>query len=91
MTHFAIWMWIIWGVVTVLTAALHLYRARLERDEEDQIFLDDSMSGEKAAQEVIVTKVNKVEPAERFMKWVFVIATAYVIVYYILDIINHLK
>jgi hypothetical protein len=55
-------MWIVWGVLVVLLAALYVYRTSLTRDEEDQVFLDDSFDHERSAQEAIVAKVNKLEP-----------------------------
>ncbi len=88
---FVLVMWIVWGALVVIAAALYLYRSRLQRDEEDQIFLDDSFEQEKAAQEDIVAKVNKIEPSLRIMKWLVVVATVLVIVYYIWDIYTQFK
>jgi hypothetical protein len=84
-------MWTVWGVLAAITAALYLYRTRLERDEEDQIFLGDALNHERVEQEIIVAKVNKIEPALRVSLWLVGAATLVVIVYYIMDIINHLK
>src|SRR5208337_954260 len=39
-------MWTIWAVLVVVTFGFYLYRSRLTRDEEDQIFLDDSFEHE---------------------------------------------
>ena len=55
-------MWTVWGVLAAVAATLYLYRSSLTRDEDDQIYLDDAFAHEKAAQEAIVAKVNKVEP-----------------------------
>ena len=84
-------MWTVWGALVVLAAALHIYRGSLMRDEEDQIFLDDSFSHEKAAQAVIVAKVNKVEPALKVVYWLVAAMTAIVIAYYVRDILVHLE
>jgi uncharacterized ion transporter superfamily protein YfcC len=84
-------MWVVWGVLVVITAAIYLYRSRLERDEEDQIFLDDSFERERAVQEVIVAKVNKIEPALRICLWLLAAATLVVIVYYLWDIVTQFK
>ena len=46
----------------MIAAALYLYRSSLTSDEDDQIYLDDAFEHEKAAQEAIVAKVNKIEP-----------------------------
>jgi uncharacterized ion transporter superfamily protein YfcC len=84
-------MWSVYGVVVAITAVLYIYRGRLQRDEEDQIFLDDSFEHEKAEQEAIATKVNKLEPSLRIMKWLVALATVLVIVYYIWDIVTQFK
>lgn len=79
-------MWSVWGAMVVLLLSVWIYRARLERDEEDQIFLDDSFSHEKAAQDAILAKVNKVQPIFR-ATWVLVIAASvWVVAYYAIDI-----
>jgi type VI protein secretion system component VasF len=79
-------MWICWGVLAVIAAALYLYRSNLERDEDDQIYLDDAFSHEKAEQEAIIAKVNKIEPVVRIVLWILAAATVFVIAYYIIDI-----
>jgi hypothetical protein len=84
-------MWTIWGALVLLLAAVWLYRSRLERDEEDQIFIDDAFSHERTAQAAIVAKVNKVQPIMRVMLIVTGAATLFVIGYYIYDIINQFK
>lgn len=84
-------MWSVWGLLVVLTAALYVYRSNLERDEEDQIFLDDSFEHEKTAQAAIIAKVNKVQPLLRVSWWLVGLATACVIVYYGFDIYNQFK
>jgi hypothetical protein len=84
-------MWSVYGALVTITAVLYIYRGRLQRDEEDQIFLDDSFEQEKAAQEAIVASVNKIEPSLRVMKWLVAIATVLVIAYYIWDIVTQFK
>jgi len=74
-------MWIVWCV-------LYLYRMSLTRNEEDQIFLDDSFDQEKSEQEGIVVKVGKVEPYVRVFSWLLAIATVFVVVYYAVYIFN---
>jgi hypothetical protein len=83
-------MWIAWAAFVVLTAALYLYRSNLTRDEEDQIFLDDSFAHERAEQEAIVAKALKIEPLLRVAKWLVVGMTAVVLIYYVRDILVHL-
>ena len=85
-------MWTVWGALVVILASVWIYRARLERDEEDQIFLDDSFSNERAEQAAIVARVAKVQPLFRGAMIVTVIATLFVIGYYIYDILyNQLR
>jgi len=84
-------MWIIWGLLVVATAALYIYRSSLTKDEEDQIFLDDSFQHEQMAQAAIVAKVNKVQPLLHVALWLVGIATVFVIGYYVLDIVNQFK
>ena len=79
-------MWSVWGALVVILAAIWVYRSRLERDEEDQIFLDDSFAQEQAVQAAIVAKVEKVQPVLRGAMIVVAIATVFVVGYYIYDI-----
>ncbi len=84
-------MWSVWAALVMILAVLYLYRFRLERDEEDQIFLDDSFSHEKAEQAAIIAKVTKLQPVLRAAMWVAGVATLFVIGYYVYDIINQFK
>jgi type VI protein secretion system component VasF len=72
----------IWGVLAVVVAALFLYRTSLTRDEDDQIYLDDAFQHEKAAQEAIIAKVNKIEPALRISLWAVGTVTVILVVVY---------
>ena len=84
-------LWTVWSALVVLTAALYIYRSSLTKDEEDQIFLDDSFNNVKSAQAAIVDKVNKVQPLLRVALWLVGIATVLVLGYYIVDIFNQFK
>jgi hypothetical protein len=84
-------MWIVWGGLVAITLALHIYRGSLQRDEDDQIFLDDSFEQEKAAQEVIVAKVNKVESPLLIMKWVVLVATVVAVGFSVWDMYSHFQ
>ena len=79
-------MWTVWGVVVASMLLLHVYRSSLEKNEDDQIFLDDSFEHERAAQSMIVAKVQKLEAPLRIVKWLALAVTAIVIVYYVYDI-----
>ena len=84
-------MWSVWGFTILAMALMFLYRSRLTRDEEDQIFLDDSFSHERTAQQAIIAKVNKVQPLVRGSEIVAGVATLFVIGYYIKDVFNQFK
>jgi hypothetical protein len=84
-------MWSAWGVIVASMLLLHIYRSSLEKNEDDQIFLDDSFEHERAAQVAIVAKVHKVEPALRILKWMAVAMTVLVVLYYARDIMVQLN
>jgi hypothetical protein len=83
-------MWTVWAVFVAFTAALYIYRVSLTRNEEDQIFLDDSFEQEKAEQAVIINKVAKLEPLLNISRWVVVAMTVFVIIYYVRDVLLQL-
>lgn len=83
-------MWVVWSLLVLVMAGLYLYRSTLTRDEEDQIFLDDSFDHERNAQAAIVAKVNKLEPVLKLAYWLVAAMTVVVIVYYVRDILVHL-
>lgn len=83
-------MWITWSLFVVFTAVLYIYRSSLAKNEEDQIFLDDSFENEKAEQAVIVAKISRVEPMLRVARWLVVAMSVVVVVYYIRDIMLQL-
>ena len=62
-------IWSVWALCVVFLAVMYLYRSRLTRDEDDQIFLDDSFSHERTAQAAITAKVQKIEPVLRASIW----------------------
>jgi len=81
----------IWIACLLFTAIMFLYRSRLTRDEEDQIFLDESFAHERSAQAAIADKVNKIQPIVRTAIWLTAGTTILLIVYYIFDIFNQFK
>lgn len=83
-------MWVVWSLLVLVMAGLYLYRSSLTKDEEDQIFLDDSFDHERNAQAAIVAKVNKLEPVLKLAYWLVAAMTVVVIVYYVRDILVHL-
>ena len=84
-------MWSVWGVLVLFMAAMFIYRSNLTKNEEDQIFLDDSFEHEKTAQAAITARVNKVQPVLRAAMALVGIATLFVIGYYVLDVFNQFK
>src|SRR5215469_17065183 len=84
-------IWSVWALCVLFVAVMYLYRSRLTRDEEDQIFLDESFSHERSAQAAIAAKVQKIEPLVRTSIWLAGAATVLVIAYYIWDIFNQFK
>jgi Mn2+/Fe2+ NRAMP family transporter len=91
MTVFSMVLWSIWSAFALFLAVLYLYRSSLSRDEEDQIFLDDSFEQEKAEQAVIAARVARVEPWVRVARWLVAAMSVVVIVYYVRDILLHLN
>lgn len=79
-------MWTVWGVIVGSMLLLHVYRSSLEKNEDDQIFLDDSFEHERTAQSMIIAKVQKLEAPMRVVKWLAVVVTVLVIAYYVRDI-----
>lgn len=84
-------MWSVWAVTIVLLVGMFVYRSRLTRDEEDQIFLDDSFSHEKANQAAITARVNKVQPLLKGSEIIAAVTTLFVIGYYVMDVIQQFK
>jgi len=84
-------MWSVWGFTVLVLIVMFLYRSRLTRDEEDQIFLDDSFSHERTAQQAILARVNKVQPLIRISEIVAGVATLFVAGYYLMDVINQFR
>ena len=88
---FVLVMWAVWGLLVVILAALYVYRSSLTKNEEDQIFLDDSFEHERTAQAAIIAKVNKIQPIVSLFMWLVGAATLFVVGYYIMDVFNQFK
>jgi hypothetical protein len=91
MTVASLVMWSVWIAFALFLAVMYIYRSSLSRDEEDQIFLDDSFDQQKAAQAAIAARVAKVEPWVRVARWMVVTMSVVVIAYYIRDILLQLN
>ena len=56
------WLLILWGVVTGILLILLFYRSTLTRQEDDQLFIDESSSSRATEQRQLIAKVNKINP-----------------------------
>jgi hypothetical protein len=80
----------VWILTIVFMTIMLLYRSRLARDEEDQLFLDDSFNEQKAAQAAIAARVEKVQPLVKGSELVAGATTLCVIVYFAIDMYKNL-
>jgi len=56
------WLLIAWGGVTGILLILLFYRSTLTRQEDDQLFIDESSSSRATEQSQLIAKVNKINP-----------------------------
>ena len=56
------WLLIAWGVVTGILLILLFYRSTLTKQEDDQLFIDESSSSRATEQSQLIAKVNKINP-----------------------------
>ena len=56
------WLLIAWGIVTGILLILLFYRSTLTRQEDDQLFIDESSSSRATEQRQLIAKVNKISP-----------------------------
>jgi hypothetical protein len=83
-------MWTVWSAVVVFMAAMYIYRSNITKNEEDQIFLDDSFQHEQTEQAAIAARASRIEPVVRISRWLVVAMTVFVVAYYIRDIMLQL-
>ncbi len=62
MTQGMEWALIAWGVVTGILLMLLFYRSTLTRQEDDQLFIDESSSSRATEQSQLIAKVNQINP-----------------------------
>jgi hypothetical protein len=62
MTQGMEWLLIAWSVVTGILLILLFYRSTLTRQEDDQLFIDESSSSRATEQSQLIAKVNKINP-----------------------------
>jgi len=80
----------VWGVTILFMTIMLLYRSRLSRYEEDQLFLDDSFNEQKSAQAAIAARVEKVQPMVKGSELIAGAATLFVIGYFLIDMYKQL-
>ena len=80
----------VWGLTVITMAAMLLYRSRLSRDEEDQLFLDDSFNQQKSDQAAIAARVQKVQPMVKGSELVAACTTLFVVGYFLIDMYKNL-
>ena len=56
------WLLIAWGIVTGILLILLFYRSMLTRQEDDQLFIDESSASRATEQSQLIAKVNKINP-----------------------------
>jgi hypothetical protein len=56
------WLLIAWGIVTGILLILIFYRSTLTRQEDDQLFIDESSASRATEQSQLIAKVNKISP-----------------------------
>ena len=91
MTGFVPVMWVVWSACVLFMAAVSMYSSHLAKNEEDQIFLDDSFNHVKAEQEAIVARVGRVAPFKRIAIALAAVMTLFVFGYYVLDMIRQFR
>ena len=62
MTQGMEWLLIAWGVVTGILLILLFYRSTLTRQEDEQLFIDESSASRATEQSQLIAKVNKINP-----------------------------
>ena len=59
MTQGMEWLLIVWGVVTGILLILLFYRSTLTKQEDNQLFIDESASSRAKEQRQLLAKVNR--------------------------------
>ena len=67
MTPGMTWLLIAWGIVTGILLLLLFYRSTLTRQEDDQLFIDESSSSLATEQAQLIAKVNRINPVVRMV------------------------
>jgi uncharacterized membrane-anchored protein YhcB (DUF1043 family) len=62
MTPGMTWLLIAWGIVTGILLLLLFYRSTLTRQEDDQLFIDETASSLATEQRQLIAKLNRINP-----------------------------
>jgi hypothetical protein len=62
MTQGMEWSLIMWAVVTGILLVLLFYRSTLTRQEDDQLFIDESSASRATEQKQLIAKVDRINP-----------------------------
>jgi len=84
-------MWMVWGALVLIMLALKVYSGRVTRNEDDHLVLDSAFDNLRAEQAAIMEKVHKIEPLKKVSLWLAVAATAFVLGYYVIDVMSQFK
>jgi hypothetical protein len=82
---------IVWAAILACFLGLLAYKGQLTRYEEDQLFLNDSVSSEQQLQTEIIRKVTKIQPFVRVFGVATAVVTAGIIGIFTYDAWQHLK
>jgi hypothetical protein len=67
MTPGMTWLLIAWGIVTGILLLLLFYRSTLTRQEDDQLFIDETASSLATEQRQLIAKVNRINPIVKLL------------------------
>jgi hypothetical protein len=84
-------MWAAWFASILLFVAVTMYTAHLAKNEEDQLYLYESSSHEKAEQDAMLAKVQKIEPLKHVALALAGAMTLVVIGYYVINMVNQFR
>lgn len=84
-------MWAAWFASILLFVAVNMYTAHLAKNEEDQLYLYESSSHEKAEQDAMLARVQKIEPLKRVALALAGAMTLVVIGYYVMNMVNQFR
>jgi hypothetical protein len=84
-------LWIVWAGITTILLVLLAYRGTITRYEEDQMFLDPASGHQQQEQNLIMQRVNRIQPFVRIMTGATCVLSATLIGVYVWDAIRQFK